>query len=219
MGVFDIVGPIMIGPSSSHTAGAARLGKLARTILGEEPAAATIILYGSFARTYRGHGTDKALIGGLLNYAADNPLIKQSYNLAQEAGIAIVFQPSDREVAHPNTVEFQLRGKSGKTSVITGMSIGGGQIIVSQIDGFPVELTGDYPSLITIHMDTPGVIANVTHTLAEAGINIAQMKVSRQLRGADALMILETDQAIPTPVIDVIRAMTAIKIAMAIPPL
>ena len=219
MGVFDIVGPVMIGPSSSHTAGAARLGKLARTILGEEPVGADIILYGSFARTYQGHGTDKALVGGLLNLSADDPLLKQSLLLAQSAGIAIAFHPSDREVAHPNTVEFQLQGKSGKKTAVTGMSIGGGQIVMTKINDFPVELTGDYHTLITIHHDTPGVIARVTQTLAEASINIAQMKVSRQLRGADALMMLETDQEMPPAVIETIRSVPAIKTAMTVPPL
>ena len=219
MGVFDIIGPIMIGPSSSHTAGAARLGKLARTILGEELATATLILYGSFARTYHGHGTDKALVGGLLNFAADDPRLKQSLTLAAEAGIIIALQPSDKEVTHPNTVDFLLRGQSGKETTVTGMSIGGGQIIVSKIDGFPVELSGDYYTLITIHRDTPGVIAGVTQTLAGAGINIAQMKVSRQLRGADALMVLETDQAVPGAVIDAVRAIPAIQIAISVPPL
>ena len=219
MGVFDIVGPIMIGPSSSHTAGAARLGKLARIILGEEPAAANIILYGSFARTYRGHGTDKALIGGLLNLSADDPCIRQSYELMEKEGLRVTFEPSDRDVSHPNTVAFQLQGKSGKKTEVTGISIGGGQVMIRRIDGFPVELTGEYPALITVHQDMPGVISNVTHALAEAGINIAQMKVSRQLRGADALMVLETDQIIPSAVLKKIHSLPAIKTAMAVPAL
>jgi L-serine dehydratase len=217
--VFDIVGPIMIGPSSSHTAGAARLGKMARAILGEEPVAATITLYGSFARTYKGHGTDKALAGGLLNLAVDDPQIKESLTLAAQLGMTIVFQIADRETTHPNTVEFHLQGLSGKAITMTGVSIGGGQIVVHEISGFHVELTGDYYTLITIHQDKPGVIARVTQILANSNINIAQMKVSRSLRGAEALMVLETDQIIPETAIDALQSIPLIQLAIPVLPL
>lgn len=219
MGVFDIIGPVMIGPSSSHTAGAARLGKMARAILGEEPVAVTITLYGSFARTYKGHGTDKALVGGLLNLAVDDPQLKESFALAAQLGLAIVFQISDRDTTHPNTVGFHLQGLRGKETTMTGVSIGGGQIIVNEIDGFHVELTGDYYTLITIHQDKPGVIAKVTQILANFDINIAQMKVSRRLRGAEALMVLETDQTIPVMAIDTLRSIPLIQIAIPVLPL
>lgn len=219
MGVFDIVGPVMIGPSSSHTAGAARLGKMARTILGEEPVMAAITLFGSFARTYRGHGTDKALVGGLLNLAADDPQIKESLTLAAQSGMKISFQISDRETNHPNTVGFQLRGLSGKEITMTGVSIGGGQIVVKEIDGFQVELTGEYYTLITIHQDKSGVIAAVTQMLANANINIAQMKVSRRLRGAEALMVLETDDTIPETAITALRSIQPIQLAIPVMPI
>lgn len=219
MGVFDIVGPVMIGPSSSHTAGAARLGKMARTILGEEPSKVNITLYGSFARTYKGHGTDKALAGGLLNFAADDPRIKNALALARQLDINIIFRTSDKETPHPNTVQFSLQGKSGKAATMTGVSIGGGQIEVQEINGFDVRLTGEYYTLITIHQDKPGVIAKVTQALACFDINIARMKVSRSLRGAEALMVLEADEPIPEATVGLLRSDRLIQLALPVQPL
>ncbi|MBP2644315.1 MAG: sdhB [Firmicutes bacterium] len=219
MGVFDIVGPVMVGPSSSHTAGAARLGKMASVILGEQPAKATIILYGSFARTYRGHGTDKALVGGLLRFMPDDLRLKESLNLAVQAGLEFNFVVSDQEEEHPNTAEFRLQGVSGKHVRVTGRSIGGGQIIVSKIDSFKVEVTGEYHTLITIHEDKPGIIAEVSRILSQQDINIAQMRVSRQFRGAEAMMVLETDHSISGDNVDSIRNIYGIRSAIAIQPL
>lgn len=219
MGVFDIVGPVMIGPSSSHTAGAVRLGKMARTILGEAPRTAIIRLYGSFARTYRGHGTDKALVAGLLGFAADDIRIKDALDLAAAAELQVVFHTMEGGVVHPNTAELQLTGASGKTVTVGGASIGGGSIVINRIDGYEVEISGEYHTLITIHHDKPGIIAMITQILAQQSVNIAFMKVSRKQKGVQALMVLETDQPIPQEVLAAIAPMPAIESALLVKPL
>lgn len=149
-GVFDIVGPVMIGPSSSHTAGAVRLGLMARKILGEPAVRADINLHGSFAQTYRGHGTDKALIAGILGFAPDDERIREALQLAEEKGLSYRFQKVNLEQAHPNTAVIHLTGTSGRTARVRGSSVGGGNIRITNIDGYEVELTGTYPALITI---------------------------------------------------------------------
>ena len=193
-GVFDIVGPVMIGPSSSHTAGAVRLGLMARKILGEEAVRAEINLHGSFARTYRGHGTDKALIAGILGFAPEDERIREALQIARDHGLEFSFQTVNLEEAHPNTAVIYLVGRSGRTARVRGASVGGGNIMISNIDGYNVELTGQYPALITIHHDCPGVITRVTQILAHAAVNIAFMRVSRQNRGETAMMIMELDE-------------------------
>lgn len=217
-GVFDIVGPIMIGPSSSHTAGAARLGRMAHIILGEQPVTAIIELHGSFAQTYRGHGTDKALVAGLLGLAADDERLKTALEMAKNAGMAVSFVMKDFGDVHPNTAALSLTGASGRKVKVVGASVGGGNIMITEINGYAVELTGEYYTLITIHRDRPGVIALVTHLLAQEGVNIAFMRVSRHERGAQALMILETDQPIPEHALEVVRHVAAIEVAMLVPP-
>ena len=167
-GVFDIVGPVMIGPSSSHTAGAVRLGLMARKILGEEAAKAEINLHGSFVMTYRGHGTDKALIAGILGFSPEDERIREALEIAAQKGMSCSFQTVNIEDAHPNTAVIYLVGTSGRTARVRGASVGGGNIMITNIDGYNVELTGRYPALITIHHDCPGVITQVTKLLAEA---------------------------------------------------
>lgn len=219
MGVFDSIGPIMIGPSSSHTAGAARLGKMAGTILGEAPAKAVITLYGSFARTYKGHGTDKALVAGLLGFAADDERIKDALKIAEASGLNVIFQSGQDEDYHPNTAEFELSGVSGKTVKVRGKSIGGGSIRITSIDGYEVEFAGEYHTLITIHQDKPGVIAHITEILAQQKVNIAFMRVSRKQRGAKALMILETDQPIAVRAINAMNELAGIESALLVKPI
>lgn len=219
MGVFDIVGPVMIGPSSSHTAGAARLGRMARTILGEVPAAATITLYGSFARTHKGHGTDKAVVAGLLDFAADDPRLKDAFALADQAGLAVTITTAEGDNCHPNTAEFRLTGVSGRKVRVIGASTGGGSIVISRVDDFAVEITGEYHTLIAVYLDKPGVVALVTHILAQENVNIAFMRVSRKRKGAQALMILETDQPVPPAAVDAIRAIRILETALTIRPL
>ena len=197
MNIFDIIGPIMIGPSSSHTAGAVRLGNIVRNILGENPTEARITLYNSFAKTGTGHGTDKALVAGILGFSTDDDRIKNSFDKAKEQGVNIelIFGETDLDY-HPNTAEFFVKGNNSSTTVI-GSSIGGGRVIVFSIDGFKTEFSGEYNTIITIHRDRPGIIAKVASLLAERNVNIAQMRVSRESKAKQALMIIEMDEEIP----------------------
>ncbi len=217
-GVFDIVGPIMIGPSSSHTAGAVRVGKMARIILGEEPQDAVIELHGSFAQTYKGHGTDKALVAGLLGYGTDDERIRNALDIAEAQGLDVTFATIHLGDVHPNTVAILLTGSSGRKVRVVGASIGGGNIIITEVDGYPVQLTGEYHTMITIHQDKPGIIALVTHALSQEGVNIAFMRVSRQERGAQALMIIEADQAISEEALRLVGGIGAVKVAILVPP-
>lgn len=218
-GVFDIIGPIMIGPSSSHTAGAARLGKLARAILGEAPSQVLVKLHGSFAQTYRGHGTDKAIVAGLLDFSPDDERIPAAFNYAAAAGMKVEFAKSNLADAHPNTACLELVGKSGRKATVTGASIGGGNIVVNQINGYQVELTGEYATLITIHEDRPGVVAQVTQVLAQEKVNVAFMRVSRRERGAEALMIIESDEPISGNAYEAAAKLPSVKFAMLVPPI
>lgn len=219
MGVLDIIGPIMIGPSSSHTAGAARLGNMARTILGEEPVKATIQLYGSFAQTYKGHGTDKALVAGLMGLSPEDPAIKTALDRAARSALQVVFTREESQDCHPNTVKFLLEGQSGRTVAVTGASTGGGRIVISKIDGYEVECTGEYYTLIAVYQDKPGVVAAVTKILAQHEVNIAFMKVSRKQKGAQALMILEADQPLTEEVIAAVNGLPAMESALLVKPL
>lgn len=190
---FDVIGPIMIGPSSSHTAGAVRLGALARAIFGGQPAAAVIGLHGSFASTGKGHGTDLALVAGLLGMAPDDAAIPTAFESAREAGMRVTFAEKDLGEVHPNSAEFLLTGADGHTMSVRGSSLGGGDVVVTAIDDFEVEANGELPLLVVEHLDRPGEIAAVSGILAESGVNIAEMRVSREKRGARALMLIETD--------------------------
>lgn len=216
-GVFDIVGPIMIGPSSSHTAGAVRLGLMARKILGEKVLKAGIQLHGSFAQTYRGHGTDKVLIAGILGFAPDDERIVSALNIAKNQGVAYSFQTIKLEDAHPNTAIIHLTGETGRVAKVCGASVGGGNIMITNINGYAVELTGEYPALITIHHDKPGVITQVTQILARYAMNIAFMRVSRQSRGESAMMIMELDDEPADEVIDDCANVYDVEKAFAIP--
>lgn len=216
-GVFDIVGPVMIGPSSSHTAGAVRLGLMARKILGETVVKAEINLHGSFAQTYRGHGTDKALIAGILGFSPEDERIRDALTLAQEQGIDYSFQTVNLDDAHPNTAVIYLVGVTGRVARVRGASVGGGNILITNIDGYSVELTGQYPALITIHRDRPGVITQVTQILSRYEVNIAFMRVSRQNRGETAMMIMELDDQPADDVVEGCREVYEVENAFTIP--
>lgn len=196
MNVFDIIGPVMVGPSSSHTAGAVRIGSVVRRLLGEEPVNVVIRLHGSFAQTYKGHGTDKALIGGLMGMSPDDERIRNSLELAGKVGMIYKFETAMIKDVHPNTACIMAEGKSGKRVVVQGASVGGGNILVEKINEMNVEITGQYNTLIIFHWDTPGAIAAVTNLLAYSDINIANMKVYRSYRGGEAIMVIETDQEV-----------------------
>lgn len=217
--VFDLLGPIMVGPSSSHTAGAVRLGAMARKILGEEPVEGTISLHGSFAKTGKGHGTNLALIAGLLGMDPDDERIPEAPKMAKERGLNFSFKIADLGDVHPNTVKFELLGKTGFHAQVVGSSIGGGTIVIREINDFQVEIRGDYPTLVILHQDLPGLVAQVTLLLATAQTNIARMLVSREKRGAQALMVLETDQKIDDAVLVLMRRLPKIYQVLAIEPL
>lgn len=194
--IFDMMGPVMIGPSSSHTAGAARIGNMGRTLLGEEVARADIGLHGSFAETGFGHGTDRALLAGLLGMKPDDLRIPNAYEEANRAGMAYSFRTVELRDAHPNTALLELTGKSGKKLTLQASSIGGGAIVVNKIDGIDVNFTGDFNTLIVRNQDESGSVAAITSILSQVHINVANMSVNRHRRGGDALMVIETDQHI-----------------------
>lgn len=196
MDIFDILGPVMIGPSSSHTAGAARIGYMARTLLAEEPEKALIHLYGSFADTGPGHGTDRALVAGLLGCKPDDQRIPFAFDEARKAGLDFSIDEVDLRDAHPNTAIIDVLGKGGKHLVLEAASLGGGRIRVSKIDGVDVSFTGEYNTLIIRNKDENGVLSAVTTILNQLRINVANMSMFRSKRGGDALMIIETDQHI-----------------------
>ena len=212
MNLIDIIGPVMIGPSSSHTAGAVRLGLLAASILGGRPVQAEINLHGSFAETYQGHGTDMALLAGLMGWTPDDERIPEAEKYAKEGGLTYSFKKIDLgNMAHPNTVLFKLTSASGSYCEIMGSSVGGGQVKVTEIDGFPVELTGRLPAILTVHIDTRGVIALVTSTLANAGVNIATTRLFRSNKGGMASMVIECDEAVPQEILNLIGALQQIE--------
>jgi len=204
-GVFDIIGPRMVGPSSSHTAGAARIGYMARKIAGGEIKEADVYLYGSFATTGKGHGTDKALCAGLLGLTPDDDRLRCSMLLAQEAGVEIRIHFSDEVMEHPNTARIRITDTEGKVTEVVGASIGGGNIRITELNGMPVEFSGDYPTLIVRHRDVPGVINHVTLVLAKEKVNIAFMQVFRHVRNLDAYMIIETDSPVSQHVCELIQ--------------
>lgn len=193
MNVFDIIGPVMIGPSSSHTAGAARIGYMAGKLLGSPPVSAEITLHGSFAKTYRGHGTDKALIAGIMGMRPDDERIRRSPEPAKEAGIAVKISTDYIENAHPNTARILLTDRSGCQVSVQGASVGGGNILITRVNGMEVEITGQYPTLIVLHRDAPGTIAEVTNYLGDRGVNICNFRLSRESRGGTAVMTIEMD--------------------------
>ncbi|MFD2628345.1 L-serine ammonia-lyase, iron-sulfur-dependent subunit beta [Oceanobacillus kapialis] len=191
--VFDIIGPVMIGPSSSHTAGAARIGKAARNLFGHEPTWAKIHLYESFAKTYKGHGTDFALVGGLLGYEADDKRISKSLETAKERNIEIEFIEDSAAVDHPNTARLIIGNESGSLELV-GISIGGGKVEITELNGFDLRLSGNHPAILIMHNDRFGAIASVTKILAKHEINIGHMEVNRKDVGKEALMVIEVDQ-------------------------
>lgn len=211
MDLFDLIGPVMIGPSSSHTAGAARIGLTARLLLGEDVAKAEIGFHGSFAKTYRGHGTDRAIAGGLMGMSVDDLRLRDSLALAKEAGLALNFQPVNIRGAHPNTVQLDLTGVTGKRLTMEAASVGGGNIAIRRLDGLNVDFSGKEHTLIIHQTDAPGVIAGVTGALAGQNINIATMQVYRRKAGEDAMMVLELDGAPDEALVESIRQMKAVR--------
>ena len=209
--LLDIIGPVMVGPSSSHTAGACRLGLIARALVGGTPDKAKVELHGSFARTGTGHGTDRAIAGGLMGYQPDDERLRESLAAAESEGLAITFENTKlRGEHHPNSTRITVT-RAGKTATLTGSSIGAGRIIVTAIDGFPVDITGAYTTLVVVAHDEPGIVATVATALAAEGVNLATMRVSRRQKGGDAIHVYELDTPPAAAAVERISALRAVK--------
>lgn len=207
--VFSIIGPAMVGPSSSHTAGAVRIGRTARILFQAVPERVDIVMFGSFAETGKGHGTDVALIAGLLGYETDDLRIPDAMKDAAEQGMNIRFSTGKGFVRHPNTVKLQLSNETRALS-LTGSSIGGGNIEITEVNGFNVQFTSVYPTIVMMHDDRPGLIAEVTNILSKAAINIGHMDVDRKGRNREAMTVIEVDSPLSTQVLDQIRALSRV---------
>lgn len=202
--VFEIIGPVMIGPSSSHTAGAVRIGQIARRIFGSKPQSIEVHFFGSFAQTYKGHATDVAVIGGLLNFEPDDQRIPRSIELAAEWGIKVSFICEEAIPEFPNTMSIVLANEKEKLH-ITGISVGGGAVQITELNGFSLKLSGEHPSILILHQDVYGMVAAVTGLLTKEKINISHMELSRLEKGQTALMVIETDQLIKEELIKMIN--------------
>ena len=216
--VFDVIGPNMVGPSSSHTAGAASIALLAGKMIGEKITKVTFTLYGSFAKTYKGHGTDKALVGGILGFETDDMRIRDSFSIAKENGLEFEFicNHSDDEDIHPNTVDMEIVGQSGRQLTVRGESLGGGKVMLTRINGVKVQFTGEYHALIVIQRDNPGVVAGITSVLSSWDVNIAYLRVFREEKGGLAYTIVESDEEISEKAIEVIKKNPAIQDIMLV---
>lgn len=210
IGIFDVLGPIMIGPSSSHTAGAARLGKIAGTIVNKPIKEVSFLLHGSFRETYKGHGTDRALVAGILGFLPDDPNLKDSISIANEKGIIIRFLQADLGQVHPNTVKFLIKDIEDIEWEVLGSSIGGGLVEIHEINGKKVKITGEYPTIITCHDDVPGTVSKISTLFYENKINIAFMSLSRNQKGKDATMTLEVDTNISDEIINEIKSINGV---------
>ena len=198
IGLFDVIGPIMVGPSSSHTSGAATIAWMTRQIFTGVPERAVITFYGSFADTYKGHGTDRAVVGGLLGFRPDDERIRNAFELAKQAGLAVsFFVDRDTETKHPNTVDIVLEGGRDHRLFVRGESLGGGRVRITRLNNINVEFTGEYSTLIIGHQDISGTVAFITSRLAEHHVNIAFMKMFREEKGKKAFTVIESDEYLP----------------------
>lgn len=204
---FDVLGPNMIGPSSSHTAGAVAIGLLAQKMIQGPITSVEFTLYGSFAKTYQGHGTDRALLGGIMGFQTDDERIRDSFSIAKERGIDFTFIPNLTETdTHPNTVDIRMKNERQEVMTVRGESLGGGKVRIVRINQVEVDFTGEYSAVIVVHQDRPGVIAHITKCLTDCNVNIAFLKLFREDKGATAYSIIESDEKLPLKVIDEINA-------------
>jgi L-serine dehydratase len=214
--LLDIIGPVMVGPSSSHTAGACRIGLLSRCLVGGTPQQALIELHGSFARTGEGHGTDKAIVGGLLGFRPDDDRLRTALDIMEREGLDYRFEKTTiADDAHPNTVRLRLQ-RDGFTTIVVGSSLGAGRVMLTEIDGYPVEVSGAYPTIVLVAEDRPGSIARICGIIADEGINLATMRVTRKERGGDAFMVLQLDDPPAPRVIQHIGALEWVKWARTV---
>ena len=196
--VFDVIGPNMVGPSSSHTAGACAIACLARKMNNGTLKDVTFTLYGSFAKTYRGHGTDRALLGGIMGFATDDIRIRDSFAIAEDQGITFTFIPNDTDTdVHPNTVDIRMENADGRVMTVRGESTGGGKVKIVRINQVQVDFTGEFNAVIIIQQDRPGVAAHITKCLSDLGVNIAFMRIFRESKGETAYTIVESDERLP----------------------
>ena len=204
--VFDVLGPNMIGPSSSHTAGAALIAYLAQKMINGPLVKVEFTLYGSFAKTYRGHGTDKALLGGIMGFSADDMRIRESFRIAKERGLDFSFSVNEEETeVHPNTVDIVMTNAAGQRMEIRGESLGGGKVRIARINQEQVDFSGEYSAVIVIHQDKPGVAAHITKCLSDKNINIAFMRLFREAKGHTAYTIVESDGRLPMDILENLR--------------
>ena len=204
--LFEVIGPNMVGPSSSHTAGAASMALLARKLFPGEIKKVQFTLYGSFAKTYRGHGTDRALLGGIMGFETDDLRIRDSLQIAKERGLEYAFSIQTKKGdEHPNTADMDLTGTKGERLFVRGVSIGGGKVKIVRLNQIDVDFTGEYSTLIISQTDKPGVVAHITRVLSERNVNIAFMRLFREEKGAKAFTVVESDEKIPEEVVEQIR--------------
>lgn len=216
--VFDVIGPNMVGPSSSHTAGAASIALLAKKMIGEPIKRIKFTLYGSFSKTYKGHGTDKALVGGILGFETDDVRIRDSFQIAKNSGLDFSFECNNQEFddMHPNTVDMDIESVSGRKLIVRGESLGGGKVRLTRINSVKVQFTGEYHALIVMQKDYPGVVAGITAILSDLGVNIAFLRVFREEKGGLAYTIIESDEEITERAVEEIRKNPAIKDVMTV---
>ena len=217
IGTFDILGPNMIGPSSSHTAGALRIAFVAGRMV-EKAVSVKFVLYGSFARTYHGHGTDRALVGGILGYHPDDERIRDSFEHAKEAGLAFSFEENftDKEIYH-NTVDIYVTDKDGSTVSLRGKSIGGGNAVITRLNGVDVELTGNYCTLVVEHVDKKGTLAFVTTVLSAYDLNIGSLRLYRESKGKRAYAIIEVDTNVSNQVVSALKGVESVTNVLVVP--
>src|SRR6185503_1951484 len=211
--LLDIIGPVMVGPSSSHTAGACRLGLLARCLVGGTPERARIELHGSFARTGEGHGTDKAIVGGLMGFRPDDERLRTALEIAEREGLDYRFEKTklgEEGAVHPNTVRITV-DRGDRKSVMVGSSLGAGRVLVTEIDGYPVEVTGNYHTFVLVAEDIKGSVARIAGILADHSIKIATLRLTRKERGGDAFMVIEIDDAPDERMRDELRSLPWVK--------
>lgn len=217
--VFDVLGPNMIGPSSSHTAGAEIIAFLAQKMITPPLVRVNFTLYGSFAKTYHGHGTDRALLGGIMGFSADDTRIRDSFDIAAKRGLAYSFTPNETETdIHPNTVDIRMENAEGQVMTVRGESLGGGKVRIVRINGVKVDFSGEYNALIVVQQDKPGVVAHITNILSEHSVNIAFMRLFREAKGHTAYTIVESDERLPEGVSKLLRQNPNITDVMVVQP-
>lgn len=204
--LFEVIGPNMVGPSSSHTAGAVSMALLAQKMFQGAIEKVDFTLYGSFAKTYKGHGTDRALLGGIMGYETDDLRIRDSFALAKRTGLKYSFSVSEENDVHPNTADIHITGTDGKRLFVRGVSLGGGKVKIVRLNKIEVEFTGEYSTLIVSQTDRQGVAAHITKSLSDHNVNIAFMRLFREEKGADAYTVVESDEKIREEALECIKA-------------